>query len=56
MVRCTQRQAVHNCAERLVQLAIIASHPAGGVPIDAGDPLAHNGKIAVYSQYFLRLF
>jgi hypothetical protein len=25
MVRCTQRQAVHNCAERLVQLSLRAN-------------------------------
>jgi hypothetical protein len=25
--------------------------PGGRVPIDAGIPLAHNGKVAVYSQY-----
>jgi hypothetical protein len=25
-------------------------------PIDEGALLAHNGKVAVYSQYFLKLF
>jgi hypothetical protein len=25
----------------------------GREPIDAGAPLAHNGKVVVYSQYFL---
>jgi hypothetical protein len=26
--------------------------PGGREPINAGIPLAHNGKVAVYSQYF----
>ena len=30
--------------------------PGGREPIDAGALLAHNGKIAVYSQYFQRVF
>ena len=37
------------------QLAITTHYsqcPGGREPIDAGVPLAHNGKVAVYSQYF----
>ena len=44
----------------LVFLLAITSHysqcPRGREPIDAGPLLAHNGKVAVYSQYFLRVF
>jgi hypothetical protein len=30
--------------------------PGGWEPLDAGALLAHNGKVAVYSQYFLIVF
>jgi hypothetical protein len=41
-------------------LLAITSHysqsPGGREPIDAGALLAHNGKVAVYSQYFQKEF
>jgi hypothetical protein len=44
--------------EREVLPLAITTHysqcPGGRAPLDAGALLAHNGKIAVYSQYFLK--
>jgi hypothetical protein len=34
-------------------MRVYSQGPGGGVPIDAGALLAHNGNMLVYSQYFL---
>jgi hypothetical protein len=44
---------------RVCQLAITMDYsrcPGGREPFDAGALFAHNGKIGVYSQYFLIVF